>query len=305
MSPNKKAWVNDPLISIVVNCYNGEQYLTDAIQSVIAQTYQNWELIFWDNQSEDKSKEIFHSFSDKRLNYYYASNHTVLYEARNHALKKIKGDFITFLDVDDFWEKTKLEEQIKEFLDDEVGLVYSNFWFTDEKKFSKRLAFKNGLPSGNISNKVVRDYPVGMLTIMVRKASLDALQYIFDSRFQMIGDFDLVVRLSIVNKIVAINRPLASYRLHSNNMSKKFRKLQNNEIETWLNENKNDSVISKLDGFSYRGKLLIYYKGIEAAQNYRYIEAFNCIKKIPNNLKIKLFLYIIIPKVILKIIGRY
>ncbi|MDC3161379.1 glycosyltransferase [Gammaproteobacteria bacterium] len=305
MSSNTKAWIKDPLISIVVNCYNGERYLADALQSVISQTYQHWELIFWDNQSEDKSKKIFQSFSDKRLNYYYAPNHTVLYEARNHALKKIKGDFITFLDVDDFWETTKLEEQIREFLDDEVGLVYSNFWFTNDKKSSKRLAFKDSLPSGNISNNIIRDYPVGMLTIMVRKASLDDLQHIFDSRFQMIGDFDLVVRLSITNKLVAINRPLASYRLHSNNMSKKFRKLQNNEIETWLNENINHPIISKLAGFSYRGKLLTYYKGIEAAQNYRYIEAFNYIKKIPNKLKIKLFLYIIIPKAILKIIGRY
>ena len=62
----------------------------------------------------------------------------------------------------------------------------------------------------------------------------------------MIGDFDLVVRLSITNKLVAINNALASYRLHSNNMSKKFGKLQNNEIETWLNENINHPIISKL-----------------------------------------------------------
>ena len=104
-----------PLISIIMNCYNGEEYLYHAVKSVISQTYKNWELIFWDNQSSDNSLKILRKFKDKRIKYFYAKKHTVLYEARNLAIKKSKGKFIAFLDVDDFWSKNKLESQIPYF----------------------------------------------------------------------------------------------------------------------------------------------------------------------------------------------
>ena len=71
-----------PLISILMNCYNGEEYLHEAITSVLNQTYNNWELVFWDNRSNDGSKKIFKSFSDKRLKYYLSKDHSELGEAR-------------------------------------------------------------------------------------------------------------------------------------------------------------------------------------------------------------------------------
>ena len=58
---------DNPLISIIMNCYNGEKYLQEALDSVINQTYKNWELIFWDNQSTDKSANIVHSYNDNRI----------------------------------------------------------------------------------------------------------------------------------------------------------------------------------------------------------------------------------------------
>ena len=90
-----------PLVSVIMNCHNGEKYLEESIQSVISQTYDNWELIFWDNRSEDKSSEIFKKYQDKRFKYFYANKHTSLYEARNLAIQKSTGDFISFLDTDD------------------------------------------------------------------------------------------------------------------------------------------------------------------------------------------------------------
>ena len=116
-----------PLISIVMNCFNGEKYLSDSLESIQKQTYKNWELIFWDNLSNDKSKKIFESFEDKRFKYYSAIEHTTLTKARNLALSKCKGDFIAFLDVDDWWSLNKLELQLKLFEDPSVQLVYGNF----------------------------------------------------------------------------------------------------------------------------------------------------------------------------------
>ena len=120
---------NQPLVSVIMNCFNGEKYLRGAIDSVISQTYKNWEIIFWDNQSNDKSAKIFKDYKDDRLKYYCADSHIeILYRARNYALKKANGEFIAFLDVDDWWLPEKLEKQIPLFNDPDVGLVYGNVW---------------------------------------------------------------------------------------------------------------------------------------------------------------------------------
>ena len=118
----------NPLVSIIMNCYNGETFLHESIGSILNQTYKNWELVFWDNQSKDKSSEIFKSYKDKRLKYFLANQHTTLYKARNLAIEKSKGDYIAFLDTDDLWEKDKLELQMHFFNNPEVGVVFSNVW---------------------------------------------------------------------------------------------------------------------------------------------------------------------------------
>ena len=111
-----------PLVSVIMNCFNGEKYLREAIDSVLAQTYQNWELIFWDNQSTDLSAAIVKKYRDKRIRYFYAPQHTKLYKARNEAYKRCKGELISLLDTDDHWKKTKLSIQVELFKDKQVGL---------------------------------------------------------------------------------------------------------------------------------------------------------------------------------------
>ena len=91
----------EPLVSIIMNCYNGAKYLQESLRSVINQTYQNWELIFWDNISSDDSKKIFSNFNENRFKYFLNDKHSILYHARNQAIKKANGDFIAFLDTDD------------------------------------------------------------------------------------------------------------------------------------------------------------------------------------------------------------
>ena len=97
-----------PLVSIIMNCYNGEKFLKEAIDSIYAQTYSNWEIIFWDNASTDDSACIAKSYDD-RLKYHLAQETTPLGEARDLALKKINGKYISFLDCDDIWLPKKLK----------------------------------------------------------------------------------------------------------------------------------------------------------------------------------------------------
>ena len=105
----------DQLVSIIMNCHNGERYLKKSIKSVINQSYKKWELIFWDNLSNDKSRKIILEFKDKRIKYFKSKSFLKLYEARNQAIKKSNGKFVCFLDTDDWWVKTKLRKQLDHF----------------------------------------------------------------------------------------------------------------------------------------------------------------------------------------------
>ena len=71
----------NPLVSIIVNCFNGENFLRAALDSIILQTYENWEVIFWDNHSTDQSANIFLGDTNERFRYFYSPSHTVQYEA--------------------------------------------------------------------------------------------------------------------------------------------------------------------------------------------------------------------------------
>src|SRR5437868_4501867 len=101
-----------PLVSVIMNCLNGEQFLRDAIDSVIAQTYANWEIVFWDNASTDASASIAQSYHDDRIRYFRGDSTVPLGHARNLAIQKSRGTFIAFLDCDDLWLPTKLEKQL-------------------------------------------------------------------------------------------------------------------------------------------------------------------------------------------------
>ena len=105
----------NPLVSIIINCFNGEDFLNSSLSSVLCQEYQNWEIIFIDNSSTDTSKEIFLSYNDNRLKYFSTLNNVTLAKARNIGLDKCQGDLIAFLDVDDEWFPQKLIQQINLF----------------------------------------------------------------------------------------------------------------------------------------------------------------------------------------------
>ena len=246
----------EPLVTVIMNCYNGQKYLSESIESVLSQTYKNWELIFWDNRSKDESAKIFKSYNDKRLKYFMADEHTSLYKARNLAINKSAGEFISFLDTDDVWDKKKIELQIKGFEDKKVGLVFSNFWLVKKKMKKKKLAIKEKLPSGYVYNSILRNYTVAILTVIIRKSYYLKLENNFDERFSFVGDFDLFLRLSKICKFESVQTPLAYYRLHGKNLTTINKEKEIEEFDMWLEKNKSNlndiDIKSILKHFNYR-----------------------------------------------------
>ena len=127
------------LVSIIMNCYNSEMYLRQSIDSVYNQSYYNWELIIWDNQSTDSTAQIANSYNDKRIRYFLAEKHTPLGEARNMAIEKSTGEIIAFLDSDDLWLPKKLEKQIILFDNEKVGIAICDTIFFNQKGKNKQL----------------------------------------------------------------------------------------------------------------------------------------------------------------------
>lgn len=225
-------------VSIIVNCHNGETYLKNALSSLINQTHKNWEVVFWDNNSSDNSKKIFEKFNDKRFRYFFSKKKNTLYKARKLALSKTRGEFISFLDVDDWWLPKKLETQLIKFKNKSIDFLFSNVMIYDEKKNSKKIWITKNFTKPITLSTAINDYKISILTTIFRKKLLKKLQLNFNVKYKIIGDFDLFIK--IVNKVKAfyIHKPLAVYRMHENNFSKKNSYTWIKELEHWLNVNK-------------------------------------------------------------------
>ena len=159
-----------------MNCYNSDKYLREAIDSVYAQTYHNWEIIFWDNASTDNSSRIAKSY-DQRLRYYSAAKKTLLGKARNLALAKASGDYVAFLDCDDVWLNHKLESQmnlLRNCKNDDIGFIYGRCEIFFQEQENKNRIFKQGetLVSGYVFDELIKDNFVLLLTAIIDKDKL-------------------------------------------------------------------------------------------------------------------------------------
>ena len=284
--------INKPLVSIIMNCYNGEKYLKLAIESIINQKYTNWELIFWDNKSTDNSAKILKKFKDKQIKYFFSKKKTVLYKARNLAMKKAKGKFIAFLDVDDLWTEDKLSKQIPKFKNEKVGLVYSNFYkyYNRNKKI---IAFKNKLPSGFVTNSIIKNYQVGFLTVILRKEFTK--KYSFDYRYDLLSDYDFILFFSLKFKFACINKPLGFYRIHDQQFQKLNMVKQAKQFCNWYKKKNIKKKFKKYD-LSTINKKIKYYDLIKDINKSK----INVITKIFNNFDfynfIKILIIIFLPK---------
>jgi len=290
-----------PLVSIIMNCYNGEKYLKQAVDSILDQTFSNWEIIFWDNQSTDRSASIIKNYNDARLRYFYAPTHTLLYDARNWAIDKSKGEFIAFLDVDDWWLPEKLEKQIVLFDDKEVGVVCSNYQIVNENKNKNWTAFNYTLPTGWVLNEILKNYYIGLLTLIVRKTMLDELTYICNPDYNLIGDFDLVTRLLMKCKLDCVQEPLAFYRIHDSNESSKNQERHMLEISSWIEFSSGIKEIKALPNFYSVKFPYIYSQALNQLLDSNRRKSFKLMGKLPwGAFKIRLFFVLLLPVFVIK-----
>ena len=223
------------LISIIMNCHNGEKFIDRSILSILNQNYKKFEIIFYDNFSNDNTKKIIKEYKDKRIKYYKSNKYLKLYNARNKAIKKSKGEYITFLDVDDEWHHEKLKYQINQFHKYDLDVSYTNYWVS---RNNKKKLFKKNIECSDIKDQILRDYPIGILTTMIKSDIFYKKNYLFNKDYEIIGDFDFFFRLSKRFKFKCINKPLATCHIHGNNLMIKKLNVEINEFKKWYSYNK-------------------------------------------------------------------
>jgi len=280
------------LISVIINCHNGEKFLNECIQSVISQTYVNWEIIFWDNASMDSSKLIVDSFNDSRIKYFYNENLIPLYEARNNAIEQSKGQYICFLDCDDYWLKEKLELQYSTIIKNKTLVSYTNYYYLDQLK-NKKFILHSSLSSGLITNNLLKKYKVGILTLMISKEIFQKHKFI--NKYNIIGDFEFIIRISQFYSFTAILQPLAVYRWHGLNETIKKRDIKFNELDDFYKNNKNKlSIFSNL---KYLKRSIFYFRGQKYLINRQYKKLIKSFYFIGLNIyMVKLLILMIMPK---------
>jgi glycosyltransferase involved in cell wall biosynthesis len=145
--------------------------LREAIDSVYAQTYDDWEIVFWDNQSTDDSAKIAKSY-DERLRYFLGTEFLPLGAARNIALQQCRGEFIAYLDCDDVWTPDRLEKQIAVFRNNPYcALVYADCHIIEaEGKIKGRWSQRNKLYRGQVLDRLLQVNFVPIPTVLMRKA---------------------------------------------------------------------------------------------------------------------------------------
>lgn len=218
-----------PLVSVIINCYNGEKYLREAIDSVLAQTYKNWEIVFWDNQSTDSTREIVESYSDPRIHYFYAPNHTPLGEARNLAVEKTNGEYINFLDADDVWMPEKLEKQIALVEPGKVEVVYTNFELLYDKsqpfnegmlKYYRRLQKRKFKESLSFYENLLIHNSIIFSSVLFNKKLFRSVGGI-NVAFNQNEDYDILLKTALRTEAVSTDDKDVLYRVHMSNNSSK------------------------------------------------------------------------------------
>jgi glycosyltransferase involved in cell wall biosynthesis len=223
-----------PAVTVIVNCLNGETYLREALDSIVAQRYRDWEIIFWDNASSDGSVAIAQSYGEQ-VRCFRGDRTVPLGRARNLALREARGDFLAFLDCDDVWLPGKLERQMPLFENGRVGLVFSDALIFNERGDVKRMIGDRVVPCGRGAfGAFLSDYRVAMNTVVIRRSVLASFGEWFDERFTMMEDADLFTRIAHDWDVDYVEEPLAKWRMHWDSWSFRRRDLIPLEAEQLL-----------------------------------------------------------------------
>lgn len=276
-----------PLVSVIIPAYNAEQFIAQTLESVIAQTYRNIEMIVVDDGSEDGTAGIVKHYmeQDSRIQLLQQPNAGVA-AARNLGIEKSKGEFIAPLDADDIWRTENLEKQVNSFLkaDDSVGIVYSWSFYIDE----------NGFPVDDFCVAKVEGYFYTTLlchnfignasATLLRRSCLKEIggysMKLKDQKAQGCEDFDLYLRIAEHYQIKVVPEFLVGYRKLSNGMSSNYKSMARSHEMVLQNSYRKYPEIPAILYHLSRSSLYLYF----ARQSYQHGDSKTALSWLGNSL---------------------
>jgi len=212
--------MSSPQVSVIIPAYNQANYLGEAIQSVLNQTFLDFELIVVNDASPDNTADVIDQFRDPRLKCILHPENRGLAATRNTGIRASRGEFIAFLDADDIFHPQKLETHIK-FLKfhPEIALSYNNrFNFCDKSRAIRE--FMRPPPTIDLAD-YVWGFPFGMCDFLVRKEAIVSIG-MFDESFSFFGeDLDMICRLTLAGyRFAGVDRALSYRRCYSGRVIK-------------------------------------------------------------------------------------
>ena len=210
-----------PRVSVIVPTYNSARYLPEAIDSVLGQTYRDFEIIVVDDGSTDNTQGVLARYAEQ-IRVVRQSNQGSA-AARNAGILAARGEFIAFLDADDLWLPQKLERQMPLFDErPEIGWVYSDYREFGESGLSAQSFFERQSlcppPEGRVLLALARDCITSTITVVIRASCLQEAG-LFDRTFRRAQDYDMWLRLAARFPVGCVDDVLALYRQHTRAVS--------------------------------------------------------------------------------------
>jgi glycosyltransferase involved in cell wall biosynthesis len=221
-----------PIVSVIIPVYNGAKFLSRSIDSVLNQTFKNWELIIVDDGSTDNSKEVISDYikKDSRIQYHWEPNSGTPAKPKNTGFKYVRGKYVAYLDQDDEWLPEKLEKQLAVFAkypNEEVGLVSCSAYTISEKGFSdaKLPVLKSEVELIDVLNY---NYIFSNSSVMIPSTVIKTIGDRDESKdIDYLEDWDMWVRIRAGGYTFKfIEEPLFNYMIHANNVSRATTRLK-------------------------------------------------------------------------------
>lgn len=286
------------LVSIIIPTFNSEKFIEKCIKSILAQTYKNYEVIFIDNSSLDKTLNIIKKYELNFDNFKLeiVKNNKNIANSRNIGIIKSKGDYVAFLDSDDFWEPNKLEISMK-FLKNN-DFFYHDMNIIDFEK-NKKINTQTRYQIDDLTDLLVKDNPIATSSVVIKKKILRKNLFSENLKYRTIEDFELWLRLiQLKVKIKYYDRKLGSLVERKNSSStKEINKVHGFKL-IYLKYLKNYGIYAQkkiLTYYKFRVANIIYSLNPQRSKKFFIYVIMN-----ENNLNLKIKSIIKIIKIILK-----
>ena len=211
------------MISVITITHNRAHLIGETIKSVVAQTFQDFEYIIIDDNSEDNTYEVVNSFNDNRIKYFKYQDIDKISRLRNLGINQAKGEFIAFVDSDDIWDENKLQFQVEKLkLYPDAGFSFHSVSLFNSSGVIKNDLYhdKSGIFTGNIFREIINNeivvYPS---TLLFRKLCLTEVNMIDENLDE--GEHDFIAKLCYHFRVCIIYKPLCKIRKHNQNINPK------------------------------------------------------------------------------------